>query len=178
MTFGEVSAEYKRLREQERKSLVEFLSKYLPKNDTTKEKLCVVSGGRSGKGITKYTSGRRIAEYDLSNWKWVEITDGGDFDCIVSLNMPDVDPSSGNSHFLFDRIGLLVFYHIDNYYYETNIYTDIDLPLDNRDDKGNDGKEDEKDKEKIAQLVIEQFENYCKKKADMVQTMESEQTGG
>lgn len=158
MTFKEVSTEYKRQREQERTSLVEFLASYLSKNETAKDKLRVVSGRRSGKGLTKYTSGGRIAEYDLSNWKWVEITDDGDFDCIVSLNMPDVDPRSGNSHFLFDRIGLLVSYHVGEYYYETNICTDINLPLDNRDDQVNG------DKEKIALLVIEQFKNYCKKK--------------
>lgn len=62
--------------------------------------------------------------------------------------MPDVDPRSGNSHILFDRVGLLVSYHKDGHYYETAINTDIDLPL------------DDSEKEKIAQLVIDQFKIF------------------
>ena len=67
MTFEEVSTEYKRQREQERTNLEKFLTSALSENETAKDKLRVVSGGKSGKGLTKYTSGGRIAKYDLSN---------------------------------------------------------------------------------------------------------------
>lgn len=143
---------YEEAREDERGRLAGFLAKYIAGNEDIKDELRVVYGGRAGKGLKKYTSGRRMEEYDLSNWKWVEITDDNDFDCIVSLNMPDVDPRSGNSHVLFDRVGLLVSYHKDGHYYETAVCTDINLPL------------GDTDKDKIARLVIEQYKEFKKKK--------------
>lgn len=143
--FETVKTNYEQARESVRKDLAKYLAKYKGIEDV----LRVVSGGRSGKGLKNYTSGKRMIKgYDLSNWKWVEITDDGDFDCIVSLNMPDVDPRSGNSHILFDRVGLLVSYHKDGHYYETAIHTDVDLPL------------DDTEKERIAQLVIDQFKIF------------------
>lgn len=144
MAFKEAKDEYKQQREEQRESLAQFLAKDagLPNG------LRVVSGARAGRGIENYTCGKRIKEYNLSNWKWVEITDDSDFECIVSLNMPNVDPSSRTPLSLFDRIGLLVSYHKNGNYYETKIYTDIDLPL------------DETEKEKIAGLVLEQYKLY------------------
>lgn len=141
---------YEEAREEARGELAKFLSAYKGIADV----LRVVSGGRAGKGLKHYTSGKRIMEYDLSNWKWVEITDDSDFECIVSLNMPDVDPRSGNSHVLFDRVGLLVSYRKNDLYYETAVYTDIDLPL------------NEEEKKKIAQLVLEQYKIYCDKQKE------------
>lgn len=152
MNFLDVREEYKKQREDMRKDLAEYLNGI----DT---ELRIVSGARAGKGWTKYTSDRRIAEYDLSNWKWVEITDDQDFECIVSLNMPDIDPSSGNIHALFDRIGLIVSYHKDGFFYETKIYTDIDLFLIVSDGGG-------EVKEKIAQLVREQYGIYKQQKEE------------
>lgn len=149
-SFDNAKGKYEELREDERRALAVFLAKYEGIEGT----LRVVSGGRAGKGLRNYTSGKRIDGYDLSNWKWVEITDDIDFECIVSLNMPDVDPRSGNSHVLFDRIGLIVSYHKDGYYYETAIYTDINLPLSGE------------AKAQIAQLVLEQYEIYCEKKKE------------
>lgn len=151
--FKTIKGGYEKAREEERSDLARFLSL----QEGIAEVLRVVSGGRAGKGMKNYTSRKRIETYDLSNWKWVEITDDRDFECIVSLNMSDVDPRSGNSHALFDRVGLLVFYHKNGHYYETVIYTDIDLPL------------DEKEKAQIAQLVREQYDTYCegKKEGDL-----------
>lgn len=137
---------YQLAREQERKNLAKYLAEHLG------EDLRVVSGGRSGKGLPNYTSGRRIAEHDLSDWKWVTVKCGDDFECVVSLNMPDVDPRSGNWHFLFDRVGLLVSYHKDGHYYETAIYPNINLPL------------DDKDTDLIIELIIEQYKIYCGEK--------------
>lgn len=142
--FGAIKNSYEQARESERKDLAKYLAKYKGIEDV----LRVVSGGRSGKGLKEYTSGKRIKVYDLSNWKWVEITDDSDFECVVSLNMPDIDPRSGNAHTLLDRVGLIVSYHKGGHYYETTIYTDIDLPLD-------DAK-----KEKIAQLVLDQYKIF------------------
>lgn len=146
--FRTAQNDYKKAREKERRELADFLADKLGEDEQTKDKLYAINSPRAGKGRTKYTSGGRIWDYDLSNWKWVEITDDCDFDCIVSLNVPDVDPRSGYSHILFDRVGLLVSYHKDSHYYETTIYTDIDLPLD-------DAK-----KEKIAQLVLDQYKIF------------------
>lgn len=153
MTFQDAKNEYERQRDTERINLAIALAKFLTDNKELKDKLRVVYGGRAGKGRVNYSSGKRIKEYDLSNWKWVEVTDDDDFECIVSLNMPDTDPRSGNSHVLFDRVGLLVSYRInDSYYYETAIHTNIDLPL-----------TDEAVKD-IAQLVLEQYKIFCEKK--------------
>lgn len=145
--FEVAKNDYEQVRESVRKDLAKYLAKYKGIENV----LRVVSGGRSGKGLKGYTSGKRIKGYDLSNWKWVELTDDGDFNCIVSLNMPDVDPCSGNSHILFDRVGLLVSYHKDGHYYETAIYTDIDLPL------------DDTAKDQIAQLVIDQLKIFSER---------------
>lgn len=153
--FEKLKDSYEQARDTERIHLAVALAKSLMDNTELKDKLRVVYGGRAGKGRVNYSSGKRIKEYDLSNWKWVEVTDDDDFECIVSLNMPDTDPRSGNSHVLFDRVGLLVSYRInDSYYYETAIHTNIDLPL------------DEADKEQIAQLVLEQYKIFCEKKED------------
>lgn len=147
--FEATKGKYQEAREQERRELATYLEEHLEP-----ERLCVVSSPRAGKGWVNYTSGKRIKKYDLSNWKWVEITDDSDFECIVSLNMPDVDPRSGNSHVLFDRIGLLVSYRKDGHYYETAIHTNIDLPL------------DDTAKAQIAQLVKEQYDAYCGEKKE------------
>lgn len=147
MDFKDVQEAYERRREDERKGLSKFLN-------AIDEDLRVVSGPRAGKGGKKYTSDKRIAEYDLSNWKWVEITDDRDFKCIISLNMLDIDPRSANVHALYDRIGLIVSYHKESLFYETKIYTDIDLPL------------NASDEERIAQLVKEQYEIYKQQKKD------------
>lgn len=122
-TFDEVKEKYEELREAERKSLAGKLAKSVDK------RLRVISGGRAGKGLTKYTSGGRIPSYDLSNWKWVELTDDSDFNCIISLNMKETDFNSGNTHFLYDRIGIYIEYKKEETLYQTQIYPDINLPL-------------------------------------------------
>lgn len=152
MTFQEAKDEYERQRDTERINLAVALAKFLMDNTELKDKLRVVYGGRAGKGLKKYSSGKRIKEYDLSNWKWVEVTDDDDFECIVSLNMPDTDPRTGNVHTLFDRVGILVSYQKNDRYYETAIHTNIDLPL------------TDKAIEDIAQLVLEQYKIFCEKK--------------
>lgn len=152
MDFAKARRDYEGCREDERKALAKFLN-------AIDEDLRVVSGARAGKGWTRYASGKRIVEYDLSNWKWVEITDDRDFECIISLNMPDIDPRSGSMHALYDRIGLLVSYHKEGLFYETKIYTGIDPPL-NDSDTGKDKKE------RIAQLVKEQYEIYKQQKKE------------
>lgn len=81
--------------------------------------------GSTGKGVKKYISGGQLNKpFNLSNWKWIEITkdDGREF--LVSLQPPDKDPSSGNHHVLMDRIGVCSNEHW--------IISDIDLPMDER----------------------------------------------
>lgn len=141
--FYAVQDNYEKQREKERIGLANYLSQ---NEKIANAGLKVKTRGRAGKGRKDYTSGGRISVYDLSNWKWVELNHAGNnFDCVISLNMPEVDPSSGNTHCLYDRIGIYVTYPRDGCYYKTDIYTDIDLPLD-------DGA-----KERIVELIVEQF---------------------
>lgn len=137
--FDEARKKYEEFREAERKNLAGKLAKLADKQ------LRVISGGRAGKGLTKYTSGGRIPSYDLSNWKWVELTDDGDFNCIVSLTMKETDFSSGNTHFLYDRIGIYIEYKKGETLYQTQIYPNINLPL--NDDQ----------MAQIAQFINEQY---------------------
>ena len=129
IAFEEAKKSYEQMREQERKKLIKYL-----KNHTAliNSDLDVVTGGSSGNGDKNYTSGGRIAPYDLSNWKWVECKNpNGGFSAVVSLNMPDNDLASGNPHSLYDRVGVAITYKCGNDYYKTSIWTDIDLPFDN-----------------------------------------------
>lgn len=84
----------------------------------------VKKGGTAGKGKKRYKSGGQLNKhFDLSNWKWIDITkDGRKF--LVSLQPPDRDPGSGNHHVLMDRIGVCSNGHW--------IITDIDLPMDKK----------------------------------------------
>lgn len=149
MTNADIHAaqgDYEKMREQERISLATYLSNH---SEIKKAGITVKTRGRAGKGWPSYKSGGRIAAYDLSNWKWVELNHADrDFTCIVSLNMTETDPNTGNTHCLFDRIGLYVTYPRNGCYYKTDIYTDIDLPL------------DKKAEDKILELVLEQF-GHC-----------------
>lgn len=141
MTFDEVKSEYERQREEQRKLLSDFLSQH---DGIKNAGLRVAKKG--GKGDQGYTSGGVIAAYDLRNWKWVCVKNGDkDFDCTISLNMPNLDPGSGNFHALFDRIGMIITYHHHLDFHRNSIVTDIDLPFDN--DK----------MDRIAQLVLEQY---------------------
>ena len=84
--------------------------------------------------------GGRIPAFDLQNWKWVEVKDEGGFDAVISLNMPDIDPGTKNIHSLCDRIGVI-------FGPKDWVYTSIDLPL------------GDKEKEEIAQLILERFKS-------------------
>lgn len=145
MTFDEVKSEYERQREEQRKLLSDFLSQH---DGIKNAGLRVAKKG--GKGDQGYTSGGVIAAYDLRNWKWVCVKNGDkDFDCTISLNMLDRDSSSRYIHALYDRIGLVFSPNPDDWF-----CTDIDLPF------------DEDKMERIAQLVLAQFNCYqtlCKK---------------
>ena len=84
----------------------------------------LVDGSGAGKGKKKYKSGGQLCKpFDLSNWKWIEITKGGR-EFLISLQPPDKDPKSGNYHVLMDRIGVCF-----NGYW---IITDLDLPMDEK----------------------------------------------
>lgn len=145
MTFDEVKSEYERQREEQRKLLSDFLSQH---DGIKNAGLRVAKKG--GKGDQGYTSGGVIAAYDLRNWKWVCVKNGNkDFDCTISLNMLDRDPNSGYIHALYDRIGFVFSANPKDW-----LCTDIDLPF------------NEEKMERIARLVLEQFNCYqtlCKK---------------
>lgn len=127
--FNAVKDNYLNRRETQKKELSAFLEQQI--NETYPMQLYVTKGGR---GRSNYTSGKRIASYNLSNWKWVEVKEIGKgakqgFACVISFNMIDIDTASGNTHALYDRIGLTVTYVKHGCYHENRITTDIDLPL-------------------------------------------------
>lgn len=70
----------------------------------------VSCGTAAGRGKRTYGSGDRlIPPYDLSNWRWLEITHiPSQLIIFLSLQPFDIDPSSGNLHVLYDRIGIYV----------------------------------------------------------------------
>lgn len=145
MTFKEIKQEYEKQREGQRKELVRELAKLVG------DQLRIVSGGRAGRGLSNYTAGGRIPPYDLSNWKWVELTDDSSFNCIISLNMKETDFNSGNSHFLYDRIGIYIEYKKGITLYQTQIFPNIELPL------------DEAASERIARYILEQYKIFQQK---------------
>lgn len=65
--------------------------------------LKIKDGNNAGQGITSYGKSHLPKTYDLSNWQWIEAV-CDDHLYIISLQAADTDPSSKNSHALFDRI--------------------------------------------------------------------------
>lgn len=146
MPFNHVRAAYELLREQERLKLKDYLSK----DTEIAAKFEFKTGPGEGRGRPDYTLGEQITPYDLSNWKWIELEGTGEaegFNCVISFNMPTIDPSSKRPACLYDRMGLKINDKKD-------VYTGIDLPL------------TKKKMEQIAQLVLEQYDIYCQKKKE------------
>lgn len=97
MNFQDAKDTYTRFREDERIKIV----KHLKDNGYD-----VVSGSHAGKGIAKYTSGKRMnLSFDLSNWKYIEAYKDNNL-FFISLQAFDVDPVSNNHHILMDRLGI------------------------------------------------------------------------
>ncbi len=154
MPLKQVREAYNILREKERQKLVDYF-KGLGWIAGSKSPGPKVVSGNAGKGRADYTAKGRIVAYDLTNWKWVEIRTGKavtDFDCVISLNMIETDPDTGNVHALFDRVGLYIGYRVGSLYYKLEIYTSFNLPLQST------------DYGEIAQMVKEQYDIYCEKK--------------
>lgn len=147
-TFEQIRKEYEQIREKERLSLAEYLKEQLKKNKYY-EFLSVKSKGLAGKGRKDYTNHNTIPAYNLENWKWVEINaEYNTFNCIVSLNMIDIDQQTGNFHALYDRIGIII--TSDKAPYKKQICTDLDLPLN-----------DEKRK-RIFDIVVKEYDLYAR----------------
>lgn len=145
---------YTILREEERQTLANYFKKLSWIAKAKEPGLKVISKGYAGKGHDDYTAKGRIVEYDLTNWKWVELRTGKmpeDFDCVISLNMVEADPDSGSIHALYNRIGLYIGYRAGLSYYKLEIYTPFELPLSSS------------AHEQIAKLVKEQYDIYCEK---------------
>lgn len=112
------------------------LRKYLSDNNIT------IVNGRSGCGSQTYSSNRRLnPPYDLSNWRWIDITLKNGGMAFISFQPFDKDNNTNNSHVLFDRIGISWYEkRKDNSNLEkqketamiiNNMFiTDIELPLD------------------------------------------------
>ena len=88
---------YRLARRQERDRIAAYF-KALPDFET--------SPRPGGAGISRYTSGSRLAPpYDLRGWMWVCVR-RGETEFLLSLQTFDRDPNSGNLHTLTDRIGV------------------------------------------------------------------------
>lgn len=135
---------YEALREEERIKLNEYLRANKKIRDAG---LYVVSGGLAGKGSYRYKYHRKIQPFDLRNWKWVEVKSKDGFDCVISLNMLEIDPRTKNIHSLYDRIGLILSPDQKDW-----VHTSIDLPL------------DDADREEIVKRIIEQYKIFQGKK--------------
>ena len=142
--FQKTKEAYREQRESERKKLISYLQKQTLFANNGLE---IVTGPGSGSGHADYTSNGRVAPVDLHNWKWVECKSPDEqFNLIISLNMPDSKAKSVVC--LYDRVGLILSYNRSGEHFESMIWTDIDLPF------------DDKSLDKITQLIIEQFGIY------------------
>jgi hypothetical protein len=125
--FEEIKEEYIRLREEERKTIVNHLQNEgfdidNPSNGSGKKKY---GARRNGKN-------RLDPPYDLSFWKWISVSFDNDKKAFISLQSFDKDPSSYNLHVLMDRIGIYVY---EEKYCAAEartkmITTNIELPMD------------------------------------------------
>lgn len=105
--FNTIKEQYAELREKERRKIIDYLRSL---RDANGNQLFTTAGGdvyryRGGNGIRSY-GGLRFKHFDLSNWKYVEAEYRGHY-VLISLQSFEIEPTSGNLHVLYDRIGLL-----------------------------------------------------------------------
>lgn len=118
--FMETKAKYNWLRETERKKIIAY---FLEKGENVSYK--------GGNGNFDYTnSGKLEKSYDLTNWKWVEITKGNR-KFFISLQAFDKDKGSKNYHVLMDRIGICMYGREEKNpnYFDLMKITSLELPL-------------------------------------------------
>lgn len=139
MPFRHVKAAYERLREKERLELQKY---FLADKKIKDAGLEVIKGPTAGRGVPGYQG-----DFDLRNWKWVQVKGANGFNCVISLNLPGIAPDTGTPIALYDRVGLVL--SADPKDWQD---AKIDLPLNGRKRK------------KIAQLVLEQYKIFCEKK--------------
>ena len=111
--FLKIKEAYKNARTEERKSIIDFITKKKDKEGNylfTKSKdkpYTTRNQYLGGRGDQKYTSGSRLSRpYDLSNHMWIDLSYKGN-DILISLQSFDIDPNSHNLHVLYDRIGII-----------------------------------------------------------------------
>ena len=111
--FLKVKEAYKSARTEERKKIIEFITKKKDKEGNylfTKSKDKAFNTRNQylgGRGYKKYTSGSRLSRpYDLTNHMWIDLSYKGN-DILISLQSFDIDPNSNNIHILYDRIGIM-----------------------------------------------------------------------
>lgn len=112
--FLKIKEAYKSARTEERKKIIEFITK---KKDKEGNYLFTKSKDKpfntrnqylGGRGDKKYTSGSRLSRpYDLSNHMWIDLCYKGN-EILISLQSFDIDPNNEKSlHVLYDRIGIM-----------------------------------------------------------------------
>lgn len=155
LSFKTVKEQYVKVRENERRKIIDYLRDLRDENGN---QLFSTAGGeyryRGGSGIRSY-GGRRFKNFDLSNWKYVEAEYRGRY-VLISLQSFEIEPTSGNLHVLYDRIGLLfekpiklkdLYNHprVSDAFLKMKV-TDWDLPLSDSDLK------------ELTDYIIKQFE--------------------
>ena len=118
--FTETFIRLEELREEERMGIVNHLAS---------KGFRVSKDPRAGKGKDNYTSGGTIAEYNLSNWKYIDASINN-HKVFISLQAFDKDPNSKNHHVLENRLGIYVYDKYDpEKAFSEMVTTDIDLPM-------------------------------------------------
>lgn len=116
--FADIKNAYADARENQRRLIIDYLPNQKDSEGNPLFKNCKgvpynecprIYGG--GTGRSDYGKTRLEHPYDLTNWKYVE-TQYDNHIVNISLQSFDIDPSSGNIHTLFDRIGL--YFYKDN----------------------------------------------------------------
>lgn len=130
-SFNEVKEIYKELRNIEKCRIIEKLIEvdcgYEIMDMLFKRNVSKKSWKITGNGNYHYTSNNTIYEYNLTNWKWINVK----FENIlitISLQPYDTDKKTGNTHTLFDRIGIIAKH--SSQLASISFITDIDLPMD------------------------------------------------
>ena len=115
--FKSLKNQYNKLRSEERKKIIKYLQD---------EGSFIIHKVKGGKGRSNYTSDGNLATpYDLSNWKWIELSKG---EMIISISLQPFEKNlnSSNRRILMDRIGI---YCKNPKNSKESLITDINLPM-------------------------------------------------
>lgn len=110
LSFWDAKELYKMFRQDQKYEIIDRLSDLGIEVITERDE-------KSGQGKSFYGY-KRFKKYDNTNWKWVDIIIDNKVAFCISLQAFDRDPTSGNYHVLFDRIGVYKYHDsvFENYW--------------------------------------------------------------